>query len=195
MQMSEFQKNLKESTLKSHKDAENHPIMQSFIKGDFKKKNLLKFLANVRSLYYVVEQRLLQPYIVNNDDLYRTSKIDKDIELLKKNFSADELAEYLTPFECTDLWVAWCWSKPKYLLKGDLYVRWLADLYGGRIMAKSLGAYNNTNQFTDPGTAMKTIRDILESTTDKSEQDDIVNEAEDSFTYHIDLFNKIQEND
>jgi len=195
MQISEFQKELKETTQLSHTDAENHPIMQTFIKGNFEKKNLLRFLSNVKSLYYVVEQRLLQQNIIFNEDLLRTSKIEKDIELLKKEFSKDELKDLLTPYECTDLWVAWCWSKPRHMLKADLYVRWLADLYGGRIMAKSMGEYKNTCSFDDPGRTISEIRDIIEKCEDGSEREEIINESVECFNYHIDLFDQIKANE
>lgn len=192
MHVSEFQKTLKTSTQKEHTEAENHPIMQSFIKGTFEKKNLLRFLCNVRSLYYVVEQRLLQPYILYNNELLRTPSIEKDIQLLCSDFSKEELEKYLTPYEVTDLWVAWCWSKPNDFLVADLYVRWLADLYGGRIMSKSLGQYNNTTTFENPSKAIEDIRTIIDKPLSVSDTEELVQEAKNSFTFHIDLFNAIQ---
>jgi heme oxygenase len=192
MQVSEFQKRLKEETTQLHRDAENHPVMQSFVKGDFKKKHLLKFLVNVKPCYDVVEQRLLQPYIIKHSDLKRTDKIQKDIAALASEMSTEELGDLLTPYECTDLWVAWCWAKPAEMLKAELYVRWFADLFGGRIMAKSMGEYVNAISFSDPARAIFDIRYILDTPNIVTTEDEIIDDALKFFDYHIELFTAIE---
>lgn len=191
MQISEFQKNLKQKTSDIHSKAENHPVMQSFINGIFEKEHLLRYLVNVRPVYDVVEQRLLQSYILKNSDLKRTAQIDKDIALLVSEVSSERLADLLTPLECTDLWVGWCWSKPAEMLKAELYVRWLADLYGGRMMAKNMCKYINTVSFTDPGKAITNIREILDTVNTVIEDNDIIEETLKFFDYHIELFEEI----
>lgn len=192
MQISEFQKNLKQETSDIHSKAENHPIMQSFVKGTFKKEHLLRFLVNVRPAYDVVEQRLLQPYILKNSDLKRTTQIDKDIALLAHEVPAESLASLLTPLECTDLWVAWCWAKPAEMLKAELYVRWLADLYGGRMMARNMGEFTNSVTFNDPGKAISDIREILDTVNTVLEDNDVVEETLKFFEYHLELFTAIE---
>lgn len=192
MQISEFQKNLKEETSSIHNKAENHPIMQSFVKGTFKKEHLLRFLVNIKPIYDVVEQRLLQPYILKNQDLKRTTQIDKDIALLSKEVPPESLSRLLTPLECTDLWVAWSWAKPVEILKAELYVRWLADLYGGRIMAKNMGEYTNTVTFYDPGKAISDIREIIDTENIVLKYDDIIDETLKFFDYHLELFDAIE---
>lgn len=192
MQISEFQKNLKQKTADIHSKAENHPVMQSFINGIFKKEHLLRYLVNVRPVYDVVEQRLLQSHILKNSDLKRTTQIDKDIALLVGEVSNERLAYLLTPLECTDLWVGWCWAKPAEMLKAELYVRWLADLYGGRMMARNMGKYVNTVSFTDPGKAIADIREILDSTNTVLDDNDVIEETLEFFDYHLELFTAIE---
>lgn len=192
MEASEFQKRLKEETTQLHRDAENHPVMQSFVKGSFKKEHLLRFLVNVKPCYDVVEQRLLQPYIVKHSDLKRTDKIQKDIAALASEMSTEELGDLLTPYECTDLWVAWCWAKPKEMLKAELYVRWFADLFGGRIMAKSMGEYVNAISFNDPARAIFDIRYILDTPNVVTTEDEIIDDALKFFDYHLELFTAIE---
>jgi heme oxygenase len=192
MDISDFQKRLKEETKQLHSKAENHPVMQSFVKGTFKKEHLIMFLANTKPLYEVVEQRLLQPYIASNPDLERSTKIQKDIDLLKKDFSNEQLGRLLTPLECTDLWVSRCWSKPAELLKAELYVRWLADLYGGRMMASSLGEYTNTVQFINPKKAIEDIRAILDYENVVVKEDDLIENTLRFFDYHVGLFTLIE---
>lgn len=192
MEKSEFQTQLKEQTTELHRQAENHPVMQSFVTGTFKKKDLLRFLVNVKPCYDVVEQRLLQSYIMRNSDLKRTPFIEKDISALALDFTTEELGEILTPYECTDLWVAWCWAKPKEMLKAELYVRWLADLYGGRMMAKSMGDYTNTVDFADPKRAITEIREILDTPNTVTTTDEIIEDTLKFFDYHLELFTAIQ---
>jgi heme oxygenase len=195
MNISEFQKNLKKETTDLHSQAENHPVMQSFVTGTFTKANLLKFLVNVKPCYDVVEQRLLQPYIIKNSDLKRTDRIQEDIAALAAEMSTDELGELLTPYECTDLWVAWCWAKPKEMLKAELYVRWLADLYGGRMMARSMGTYVNAVQFNDPAKAIADIREILDAPNVVITEDEIIDDTLKFFDYHLELFRAIEEDE
>jgi heme oxygenase len=192
MEISQFQKRLKEETSQPHTDAENHPIMQSFIKGTFKKEHLLKFLVNIKPCYDVVEQRLLQPYIVKHSDLKRTDKIQKDIAALASEMSTEELGGIMTPYECTDLWVAWCWAKPAEMLKAELYVRWLADLYGGRIMFKSMGEYTNAVSFADPARTIFDIRFILDTPNVVTTEDEIIDDTLKFFDYHLELFTAIK---
>jgi len=192
MEISQFQKRLKEETSQLHTDAENHPIMQSFIKGTFKKEHLLKFLVNIKPCYDVVEQRLLQPYIVKHSDLKRTDKIQKDIAALASEMSTEGLCDLMTPCECTDLWVAWCWAKPAEMLKAELYVRWLADLYGGRMMSKSIGEYTNTVSFVDPARTIFDIRFILDTPNVVTTEDEIIDDTLKFFDYHLELFTAIE---
>lgn len=192
MEKSEFQTQLKEQTTELHRQAENHPVMQSFVTGTFKKKDLLRFLVNIKPCYDVVEQRLLQPYIIRNSDLKRTDNIQKDIAALASEMSTEDLGDLLTPYECTDLWVAWCWAKPVEMLKAELYVRWLADLYGGRMMAKSMGEYTNALNFNEPGKAISDIRQILDSPNIVVNNDEIIGDTLKFFDYHLELFTAIQ---
>lgn len=192
MDISSFQKNLKDKTSSLHTQAENHPIMQSFVNGSFKKEHLLRFLINVKPCYDVVEQRLLQPHICKLPELRRTVEIQKDIELLSKDFDPSHLGDLLTPFECTDLWVGWCWTKPVEMLKSELYVRWLADLYGGRIMARGMGEYVNTVTFKQSKEVIVCVRALLDKTNIVTSEDDIIEDTLQFFDYHLELFTSIQ---
>jgi heme oxygenase len=190
-QQSSLQTRLKEETQDIHTQAENHPVMKSFIDGTFKKQHLLKFLVNIRPCYDVVEQRLLQPFILDTPELKRTHNIDADIDLLKQEFTKEELKHLLVPCECTDLWIAWCWAKPLEMLKADLYVRWLADLYGGRMLAKSLGKYTNAVVFEDTKRAITEVRNILDSQKETINEDVLVDEVMNFFEFHLELFTEI----
>jgi len=193
MQQSDLQKELKEYTIDIHKEAEEHPLMKGFIEGEYKKEHLLQFLVNVRPLYMTVEERLLPLYIRKNNDLKRSNLLDQDIKLLTQEIINDKNDYLLSPLDCTDLWIAWSWAKPKHFLAGDLYARWLADFFGGRVLSKSTAPYNNTYTCQGSvGDVIKTIREIVNLLGDTEEaQDEIKEEAHSVFEYHIELFDEI----
>lgn len=194
MERSQLQQRLKSETRSLHDLAENNVIMKSFIDGSFKLRHLLRFLVNIKPVYDVVEQRLLQQYIAINPDLKRTELIQQDINALANEFNSinDDIGYLLTPLEVTDLWVGWAWSKPKDMLKAELYTRWLADLYGGRMMIKNMGKFAKSLQFSDPQKAISDVRSILDTHSIDATNDDIVEEAKKVFEYHVELFTAIE---
>lgn len=192
MEKSELQIRLKEETMDLHREAENHPLMKAMYNKTIKRTQLIRLLANLRCVYDVVERRLLQPYIMQNSDLGRLPSIDKDIALLSSDIETEYLGKLLTPLECTDLWVAWCWSKPKDMLKAELYTRWLADLYGGRILSQKLDPFNNHVKWRDPERSIKDVRIVLDTPNTYSSVNDIVEEAVEVFDFHTELFTAIE---
>lgn len=194
MERSELQQRLKNETKSLHDLAENNVIMKSFIDGTFKLRHLLRFLVNIKPVYDVVEQRLLQPYIAINPDLKRSELIQQDINALAKHFNSvdDNIGYLLTPLEVTDLWVGWSWSKPKDMLKAELYTRWLADLYGGRMMIKNMGEFAKSLEFNSVQKAISDVRSILDTHSIDVTNDDIIEEAKKVFEYHVELFTAIE---
>ena len=194
MERSELQQRLKNETKSLHDLAENNAIMKSFIDGTFKLRHLIRFLVNIKPVYDVVEQRLLQPYMTINPDLKRSELIQQDINALVGHFNSidDVIGYWLTPLEVTDLWVGWSWSKPKDMLKADLYTRWLADLYGGRMMIKNMGKFTKSLEFNDVQKSISDVRSILDTHSIDVTNDDIIDEAKKVFEYHVELFTAIE---
>jgi heme oxygenase len=191
MNLSSFQQKLKEATQEIHSTCENHPFMQSMIKGTVTQEQHLKFLSNVLPLYGVVEQRLLCEDISKIPDLKRTDYIEQDVNTIVSNFVDREiLVEVLSPSGYTCEWVSKAWTKPVELLKAELYTRWLADFYGGRILAKSLSP-NNSYTCSNPQAVITHIRQILDEPLLKITEDDLINETNSFFNYHLVLFDEI----
>jgi heme oxygenase len=185
--MSELQLRLKDETAALHSESEQHPLMQSFVDGSFKKEHLLELLINLLPVYQVVEHRLLLKEIFNTPDLKRSTQIQKDIDNLIQDTG-------ITSFKVRDItenWVSSSWRKNIHVLKADFYLRWLADFYGGRVLAKSQAPYNEMYQSTDPMTVITTVRYLLTKDTPDTLNDKIVNETKNFFKFHIDLFNEI----
>ena len=185
--MSELQKRLKEETSSLHSESEQHPLMKSFVDRSFKKQHLLELLINLVPVYQVVEQRLISKEIIDNPDLKRSTQIQKDIDKL----IVDTGITTLKVREITENWVASSWKKNIYLLKADFYLRWLADFYGGRILAKSQEPYNEMYNAKDSGTVIATVRYLLTKDTPDICNNSIVDETKAFFKYHIELFDEI----
>jgi hypothetical protein len=82
--MQTLQEKLKEQTKEVHEKAESHPLMKSFISGDYKKTHLFQYLVNLRPLYESIEQKLIVKNIHKNFDLCRSRLLSKDIAALYK---------------------------------------------------------------------------------------------------------------
>lgn len=208
----DIQKELKEQTAELHTRAEEHPLMVSFKDGTYKKEHLLQVLVNLRPIYEVVEQRLLIPYIHKNFDLCRSRLVSKDIAALYKEIVDDSNVNLFKIHHVTRNWVISQWTASQDELIADLYVRWLADFYGGRVFAKTLAPYNNTYSSTNPGKVIQDVRDIIlehSEYTDWSftespkvffnynwsslsiKQNSILERAKSFFKYHVDLFDAV----
>jgi heme oxygenase len=192
MNISSFQQKLKEQTTAVHQKAEQHELMQSFIQGTYTKEHLLQFLVNIYPIYSVVEQRLLVSYFKDVPELKRTHLIENDIVSLTKEVEEINNKNILTPLDCTCGWVSNSWEKPIDLLKADLYSRWLADLYGGRMLKMMLFPHA-MYEADEPIKIITTVREILDTPNINSNitNDDIIDEVVCFFDFHLELFDHI----
>lgn len=192
MNISPFQQKLKEQTLEAHKKAEQHPLMQSFINGTYTKEHLLQFLVNLYPIYSVVEQRLLKEKIKITPDLKRTELIEKDINSLIKEILTFKNSYILVPDVSIQAWVNNCQTKPVSLLKAELYARWLADFYGGRMMSRTLSP-NHMYESVNPGDVISTVRQILDEPnfSENITDEDIIQEVLSFFDLHLEFFDSI----
>jgi heme oxygenase len=190
MNFSPFQKNLKEKTEAIHSQAEQHPLMQSFISGTYSREHLLQFLVNMYPIYSVVEQRLLGDKIKLNAELKRTELIESDINELIPDIINLKNSYILGPLDCTCAWVSNAWKKPADLLKAELYSRWLADFYGGRVLTRTViphAMYVAEN----PASVITSVREILDAPNTDVTEDEIINEVIAFFDFHLELFDRI----
>jgi len=186
-----LQQRLKTETLESHKRAENHPLMASFISGKYDEKQLLQFLINIKPTYEVVEERLLSSNIFKNKDLKRTPAITKDIKTLTQKHVNENNLDLLKPLKLTEERVSKAWAKPVAYLKADLYVRWLADFYGGRLLSAKLAPFNQMYICDNSQQVISDVRSIVDISTDSIGDDEFVNEVNSFFEHHVTLFNQI----
>jgi heme oxygenase len=192
MYFSPLQIKLKEQTSEAHRNAEQHPLMQSLINGTYTKEHLLQFLVNLYPIYSVVEQRLLSEKIKQTPDLKRTDLIEQDINALITDVINIRNVHLLSPLDSVCAWVSNCWAKPVSLLKAELYSRWLADFYGGRMMVKTVtpnAMYSSSN----PAGVITAVREILDEPNNSTDvtEDDIIQEVLSFFDLHVEFFDQI----
>lgn len=192
MNISLFQQKIKEQTLTAHKKAEQHPLMQSFMDGTYTKENLLQFLINLYPIYAIVEQRLLKDKIKNIPELKRTSLIERDIDILISEVLKFKKTNLLVPYACVQAWVNNCQKKPVSLLKAELYSRWLADFYGGRMMARIMQP-NNMYFSEDYQNVITAVREVLDEPNESINitEEDIIQEILSFFDLHLEIFDLI----
>lgn len=195
MNLSPFQQKIKEKTKELHSRAEQHSLMQSFIKGTYTKEHLLQFLVNMYPIYSVVEQRLLNDKIKNIPALKRSELIESDINNLITDIVNVKNIHLLTPLVCTCAWVSNAWAKPIDFLRAELYSRWLADFYGGRMLTKTVTPHA-MYVAEAPGEVINSVRGILDEpiTTSNITEDDIIEEIISFFNFHLELFDHIYNN-
>lgn len=194
MNLSPFQQKLKAETQEVHSACENHAFMQSMINGTVTKEQHLKFLANVLPLYSVVEQRLLQKDLTTVEDLKRTDYIEEDINKIVADFEDKETLVFsLAPFACTCEWISRAWTKPVDLLRAELYTRWFADFYGGRMLAKSVSP-NISYTCSNPQKIITYLRDFLDKPLTEVTEEQLIDETKTFFSYHLELFDEIMNN-
>lgn len=193
MNVSPFQQKLKEQTLEAHKKAEQHPLMQSFINGTYTKEHLLQFLVNIHQIYFVVEQRLLSEKIEQVHDLKRSDLIEEDINSLIKEVITFKNFHLLTPTFDAHSWACNCYNKPKSLLKAELYSRWLADFYGGKMIARTVTPNQMYTTKGDTAKIITTVREILDEPIEGEDvsEEDIIHETQMFFDLHLRVFDFI----
>jgi len=193
MNVSPFQQKLKEQTLEAHKKAEQHPLMQSFINGTYTKEHLLQFLVNMHQIYFVVEQRLLSEKIEQVPDLKRSDLIEEDINTLIKEIINFKNFHLLTPTFDAHSWACNCYNKPKALLKAELYSRWLADFYGGKMISRAVTPNRMYSNNEDSVKIITAVREILDEPIegDSTTEEEIIQETQMFFHLHLQVFDFI----
>ena len=136
----QFSKEIKEGTKKSHSAAENTKFVASFLKGVLDPEEYRKLLTNFWYVYDTMEQRIQESNdpLVNvlkqwNPILFRTAFLQRDLEYYYGPF----WRENQIPSEACN---TYCYritevaEKDPYLLIAHHYTRYIGDLSGGQIL-------------------------------------------------------------
>ena len=209
----QFSKEIKEGTKKSHSAAENTKFVASFLKGVLDPEEYRKLITNFWYVYETMEERLQEtndPFVNEikkwNVLLFRTAFIQRDL----RYYYGPMWREKQIPTEACN---RYCYrineiaEKDPYLLIAHHYTRYIGDLSGGQILKniaeKALkppkGAGLNFYEFPyiEDAKAFKTeYRAALdELPLDESQKNAMITEANYAFRLNMYLFDEIQTRD
>ena len=181
-------KKIKKETKQIHDSIEKHPFFFDLVTGQLSDYKYLVYLNNLFPIYKAVEVYFFSGKN-HRDDLIQSVKIEKDIReygnLLNVNVCKPEL-------EFTSEWLNHFLSKDIFLKKADLYIRWLADMYGGQIIKRKV-KFGNKYVFNNLREDIKFVRKFLEEDLTEANVDSFIQEVKNSYQYHYNMVNKIYE--
>ena len=209
MSISDFSKQLKEGTKKSHTMAENTSFVASFLRGVVDESKYRQLIANFYFIYHALESEM----DLNKDNPFvgpmRLNGLERHDALVKdcKYFYGDNWKDVIRPTEQTQRYVSRIHEVAKdnpELLIGHHYTRYMGDLSGGQVLKgitqKSLGLIESGLDFyefpeiTDKKGFKDSYRRVLDTMikVDQGDVNAIVVEANYAFRLNMYMFEEIQ---
>jgi heme oxygenase len=180
-----FSKQIKLKTKKLHDEIEAHPFFRSMLDGTLSDDHYYVYLYNLLPIYKSVEYYVLDNLLT--EDIKRSDKVLKDI--LNYNKTCNHIKLDASTFYCNE-WLDYFYKKDAFFKKTELYIRWLADLYGGQILKKKV-EFGEKYEFKNVRKAIKTVRKLIEKGLNESNVDRFIEEVNKSYAFHKHLADKI----
>ena len=209
MSISDFSKQLKEGTKKSHTMAENTSFVASFLRGVVDESKYRQLVANFYFIYHALETEVEKnkdnPFVgpMRLNGLSRHDALIKDCEY----FYGDDWREKIYPTEETQRYVNRIHEVAKEnpeLLIAHHYTRYMGDLSGGQILKgiaqKALGlkedglAFYEFPEISDKKGFKESYRRVLDTMIPATQKnvDGIIVEANYAFRLNMFMFEEIQ---
>tara|TARA_B100000131_G_scaffold289994_1_gene302419 strand:- start:359 stop:1078 length:720 start_codon:yes stop_codon:yes gene_type:complete len=209
MTVSDFSKQLKEGTKKSHTMAENTSFVASFLRGVVDESKYRQLVANFYFIYHALETEVDHnkdnPFVgpMRLNGLSRHDALIKDCEY----FYGDDWREKIYPTEQTQRYVSRIHEVAKEnpeLLIAHHYTRYMGDLSGGQILKgiaqKALGlkedglAFYEFPEIIDKKMFKDSYRRVLDTMIPATQKDvdGIIVEANYAFRLNMYMFEEIQ---
>ena len=165
---------LKEATSEKHKIAERMPFNVRMFKGEMNHEDYLLHLVQQLHIFQTMEETGLP-----HEDLARAKRVQMDIdELSAKGVpskpvlnSTQEYANYLKSLSYEEL-------------LPHIYLNYLAIMFGGQIMKKSVPSSGNMYDFNNMKEAMMAVRQV--------QKDEWADEVNKGFDFTIDIFEELE---
>ena len=208
--ITQFSKEIKEGTKKSHSAAENTKFVASFLKGVLDPEEYRKLITNFWYVYETMELRLQEsddPFVKElkqwNVLLFRTAFIQRDL----RYYYGPMWRENQIPTEACNKYchrINEIAEKDPYLLIAHHYTRYIGDLSGGQILKgiakKALnppegeGLHFYDFPMIEDAKAFKTeYRSTLDNLDlTRKQKDALVEEANYAFKLNMDMFNEMK---
>lgn len=181
----EYSKLIRSSTKQKHDLIESHPFFKRLIKGNLDNEAYAAYLFNLSYIYREIEQNFYSE--INDMDLIQTKKILQDIESYKKFLNLDSDVFCVSFYKD---WLNHIKSKPRFFRKTDLYIRWLADMYGGQIIKRKV-KFGTKYVFDNLRNKIKKLRHFIEQGLNRNNIQNFIEEINNSYDLHYKLVDKL----
>ena len=173
-----FQEKLKNETKVNHDASEQHPFNDLLMKGELPDQKYYLYLKNIVPVYDYIEKRLSL-----RGELIRSSLIYNDIMAYAKNGCTNGPDNYFSY-----KWVETLAQKSDRMLRSELYVEWLKDVYGGQMVSKKV-KFNSHLKFNNAKDTIFSIRALLDIGSE--EENDFIFEVNRTYINHYNLMDDI----
>jgi len=180
-------KKIKKETKEIHDKIEKHSFFLDLIARDLPDFKYALYLQNLLPIYKAVEMFLFTNN--NNNEIVQSRKIEEDLKLYSRHLN---LKFDLPQYKFYSEWLEYFFNKEDFYKKTELYVRWLADLYGGQIIKKYL-RFGNKYEFKNVRGDIQQVRKQIEEDLTDTNVDRFIEETKKTYQFHTDIVNKIYE--
>ncbi len=172
-----FSKQLKQATKEKHDAIESHPFIASMIDGTLSDFKYAIYLNNLLPIYKAVEMCLFHGM---DHDLMQSKKICNDVDAYVNYLNVNiDKPEYIF----NNQWLTHFLAKDRFLQKAELYIRWLADMYGGQIIKRNI-RFHSKYVFDNLRKDIQVIRTMIEDGLDDTNIHSLIEEVNKAYEYH-----------
>ena len=182
----EFSKKIKKQTKVKHDQIESHPFIKEMLSGELSDFKYAVYLNNLLPIYKGVEMFLFNKRNTNSD-IVQSKKIINDINSYSNFLNVDLNQDHLLFYRD---WLNHFTTKNDFYKKSELYIRWLADMYGGQIIKKNI-RFRSKYEFVDIRGDIKFVRQLIEDNLNSQNVDSFIDEVNTSYDYHYKLVERV----
>jgi heme oxygenase len=142
---------LRDITNDKHREVENLPFIQKLLNGQLTKEEYVFYLYELKYIYATIEDVAKSAGLLEGlTDIERTEKICDDLKELNPDYSRELLSN--TKEYVDYLHSLYFNTEKRKLIFAHVYVRHMGDLYGGKLIARTVPGQGRAYQFQDrPG--------------------------------------------
>ena len=182
----EFSKKIKKQTKVKHDHIESHPFIKEMLNGELSDFKYAVYLNNLLPIYKGVEMFLFNKKNTNSD-IVQSKKILNDINNYSNFLNVDLNQDHLLFYRD---WLNYFTTKNDFYKKSELYIRWLADMYGGQIIKKNI-KFGSKYDFVDIRGDIKFVRQLIEDGLNSQNVDSFIEEVNISYDHHYKLVERV----
>jgi heme oxygenase len=175
-----FLERLKEETKEIHQISENHAFNKALLNSHLSDQKYFVYLHNIFPIFSYIERRLDL-----TGELVRSPLIHVDIMKYAKD------GNVLTPKDLHYFdWIHEIGSKADKFLPAIVYVEWLKDVFGGKIISQKV-KHNSLYQFNNPRSMAERVRSLI--VVNPEDEDEFILETKKVFENHNQLLTRVFE--